>query len=67
MGLFFLGRRRPTSLADIDQFKEDVSRPPAQPIEHRNAKGVDGGFVGRGAERRANRAADKPGKHRADS
>lgn len=44
--LIYLGKRRPTSLADQGQFSETVSRPKAEPKAHKNPKGIDGQSLG---------------------
>jgi hypothetical protein len=44
--LTYLGGRRPSSLADQGQYAEQVSRPKAEPIKHKNPKGIDGTSMG---------------------
>lgn len=45
--LQFLGKRRPSSLADQGRYAETVSRPKAEPVKHKNPKGIDGTHLGK--------------------
>ena len=49
----FLGKRRPTSLADQANYSETVSRPKAEPKAHPNPKGIQGQSLGKGAGRKS--------------
>lgn len=42
MGIWFLGKRRPTSLEDAGNYKEEVTRPKAREVKHPNPKDVSG-------------------------
>lgn len=50
--LHWLGKRRPTSLADQGMYSETVSRPKVEPVKHKNPPGIDGTSLGTPNRRR---------------